>query len=352
MRRRLPIIVFLIVFLPAMCLQADDLLFTRLTDYFEALRAQAGIPGLSAIVVGPEDILWEHAFGQQDIARSISTRTRTPFQLDGLTQVFTTVMTLRCVEDGTLSLSDRIGSFDKDSPDANATIEQILTHTSGPPTNLVFSYRPDRLAPLTRVIRSCAVGSYRKTMSNLLDRLAMVDSVPGPDAARLQPPAEGVPTQETAARYAQVLAQLAQPYAVSPQGRATLTQYAATTLTPASGLISTVEDFAQFDLALKQGILLRIDTLAAAWRAPANSVGQRLPHGMGWFVQLYNGVPIVWQFGSSDEGSSSLLISVPARGLTMIMLANSNGLSKPFSTNPKEVTVSPFARVFLGLFAR
>jgi CubicO group peptidase (beta-lactamase class C family) len=352
MRCRLPIVVLVLVLLPAVCLRADDLRFTRLTDYFEALRAQAGIPGLSAIVVGPEDILWEHAFGQADIGRSISTRINTPFQLDGLTQVFTTVMTLRCVEEGTLSLSDRIGSFDKDSPDTNATIEQVLTHTSGPPTNLAFSYRPDRLAPLTRVIRVCAVGSYRKTLSNLLDRLAMVDSVPGPDAARLQPPAEGVPTPATAARYLGVLTRLAQPYAVSPQGRASLTQYAATTLTPAGGLISTVLDLAQFDLALKQGILLRADTLAAAWRAPVNSAGQRLPHGMGWFVQQYNGVPIVWQFGSSDEGSSSLLITVPARGLTMILLANSNGLSKPFSPNPEEVTVSPFARVFLGLFVR
>src|SRR5262245_20686989 len=352
MRRRLSIIRFVIVFVPAMCLQDDDLLLTRFTDYVEALRAQAGIPGLSAIIVGPEDILWEHAFGQQDIARSISTKTYTPFQLDGLTQVFTAVMTLRCVEEGTLSLSDRIGSFDKDSPDANATIEQVLTHTSGPPANLVFSYRPDRLAPLTRVIRACAAGSYRKTLANLLDRLAMVDSVPGPDADRVQPPADGVPKPETATRYTQVLTQLAKPYLVSPQGRATLTQYTATTLTPASGLISTVEDLARFDLALKQGILLRTDTLAAAWRPPVNSVGQRLPHGMGWFVEQYNGVPFVWQFGSSDEGSSSLLITVPGRGLTMILLANSNGLSKSFATNPGEVMVSPFARVFLRLFAR
>src|SRR5262249_44945849 len=185
MRRRLSIILFVIVFVPAICLQADDLLLTRLTDYYEALRAQAGIPGLSAIVIGPEDILWKHAFGQQDIARSISTRTYTPFQLDGLTQVFTAVMTLRCVEKRTPSLSDRIGTFDQDSPDADATIEQILTHTSGPPTNLVFSYRPERLAPLMRAIRACAGGSYRKTLANLLDRLAMVDSVPGPDAARV-----------------------------------------------------------------------------------------------------------------------------------------------------------------------
>jgi CubicO group peptidase (beta-lactamase class C family) len=154
MRYRLPIVVLVLVLLPAVCLRADDLLFTRLTDYLEALRVRVGIPGLSAVVVGPEDILWEHAFGHQDIGRSISSRTDTPFQLDGLTQLFTAVMTLRCVEEGSLSLDDRIGSFDRDSPDAAATIEEVLTHTSGPPGNLVFAYRPERLAPLTRVVRA------------------------------------------------------------------------------------------------------------------------------------------------------------------------------------------------------
>jgi CubicO group peptidase (beta-lactamase class C family) len=259
---------------------------------------------------------------------------------------------LRCVEEGKLSLDDRLAKFDEDHPEAAATIRQLLTHTSGPADDLVFSYRPERLLPLMRVVRVCATGSYRKTLGNLLERLAMVDSVPGPDINSLTPPAEGVPTPEAAERYARVLERLALPYAVTSSGRPTLTTYSATTLTPAAGLISTVRDFAQFDLGLKQEVLLRADTLSIAWHPPVDRSGEALPHGIGWFVRQYNGERIVWQFGSSESGSSSLVITAPARGLTLIALANSNGLSKPLVANLGELTASPFARVFLGLFVR
>src|SRR4029453_11599590 len=39
--------------------------------YVESLRAQAGIPGLAAAVVGEDGILWEHAYGRQDLTRNI-----------------------------------------------------------------------------------------------------------------------------------------------------------------------------------------------------------------------------------------------------------------------------------------
>ena len=46
------------------------------------------------------------------------------------------------------------------------------------------------------------------------------------------------------------------------------------------------------------------------------------------------------------------MITVPARGRTAILLANNDGLVKPFSLTTGNVTASPFARVFLALFAR
>jgi hypothetical protein len=36
----------------------------------------------------------------------------------------------------------------------------------------------------------------------------------------------------------------------------------------------------------------------------------------------------------------------------MILLANSDGLVKPFALTEGDVTLSPFARLFLGLFVR
>ncbi|MBI3402160.1 MAG: beta-lactamase family protein [Acidobacteria bacterium] len=329
-------------------LHADLLVYGVFGDYVDALRTQAGIPGLTATIVGIEDVLWEHPSGQQNVERSIAARADTPYQLDGLTQVFMASVVLRCVEDGYVSLDDTLGRFNPTNPDASATIRQILTHTSGTPA--VFAYHPERFNSLVDVVRICTGGSFRQTVAAGFNRFAMVDSAPGPDAARLIPPADGISNQMLG-RYSDVLQRLATPYSVV-QKRATPSQYTATTLTGSSGLITTARDYAKFDLALRHYALLRPETLAAAWHAGGGVNGAALPHGLGWFVQTYNGELVVWQFGVGDNASSSLVVTVPYRYLTLILMANSDGLVRPLPLAAGDVTVSPFAKVFLGLFVR
>ena len=100
------------------------------------------------------------------------------------------------------------------------------------------------------------------------------------------------------------------------------------------------------------GLLVLPGTLMQAWSAPWNSAGVALPHGAGWFVQYYNGEQVVWQFGMSENASSSLMITLPARGLTLILMANSDGLVRLYSPANGDVSVSPFAKLFLNLFVR
>ena len=332
--------------------RAQNIVFDLLSGYVESLRVQAGIPGIATAVVGTDAILWEHAYGRQDLGRSMATRTDTLFHVDGLTEMFTATMVLRCAEERRLSLDDRVGQFVATTPEPNATIRQVLTHTSGPPSGLTFSFRPERLAPLWPAIRACTENSFRETLANLLHRLAMMDSVPGVDVVRLQPPDEGIPDPADLDRYENVLGRLALPYAVDARGRALVSQYEMTTLSPSDGLVSTVRDIANFQLALQQGLLIQKDTLDAAWRATAGSTGELLPHGIGWFVQSFNGEKVVWQFGEQDNASSALVVTLPARGLTLIMMANSDRLVKPLPLAAGDVSVSPFARVFLSLFAK
>jgi CubicO group peptidase (beta-lactamase class C family) len=352
MRRALMVLTVVLSLCVALPSRAEDLLLDRFSDYLESLRAQAGIPGLAATIVGNNGILWERAFGRQDVDRAIATRTDTPFQVDGLTQMFTASLVLRCVEEGRLALDDPIGDYKASSPEPAATLRQLLTHTSGAPDNLVFAYRPDRLDPLKNAVRACTDDSFRETLANRLVQWIMFDSVPGQDMIRPETLTEGIPDAGAVQRYKGVIDRLAIPYVVDAQRRALPSLYTATTITPASGLISTVRDLAKFHLRLKDGDVLRADTLALAWQAPNDRDGRRLPHGLGWFVQSYNGETIVWQFGVSDSGSSSLWVTVPGRGLTLILLANSSGLGRPFNLAAGDLTVSPFARLFLGLFVR
>jgi hypothetical protein len=73
--------------------------------------------------------------------------------------------------------------------------------------------------------------------------------------------------------------------------------------------------------------------------------------GYGWFVQQVSGRKVVWHFGLEPNAFSSLVIKVPAEGLTLILLANSDGLTGPFRRDLEsgDVTVSPFAKIFFSL---
>lgn len=333
-------------------MQAQELLYGRFADYVEAFRTQIGIPGLSAAIVGRSEVLWERGFGFQDVAHALQMRPDTPVQIDGLTQVFTATTVLRCVEENRLSLDDPIGRYKKDAPEPGATIRQLLTHTTGTST-LSFSYRPDRIDAVAAAVKACTDDSFRETTANMLERLAMVNSIPGPDVLALVPPAEGIPTPSERIAYATVLEHLAVPYFVDGSRRAVQAQFAASTLTPSAGLISSVHDYTQFDLALRNGILLEDDTLASSWRPPVDGAGKPLPHAIGWFVQYYNGEPVVWQFGTGgDAGSSSMVVMLPSRRISLVMMANSTGLAKSFVLEKGDVTTSPFARIFLSLFTR
>src|SRR5262245_40041482 len=98
----------------------DDFLLPRFPDYPAAGRAQAGMPGLAAAIVGPNSGMWEAAFGQQDVDRNSAARADTPFELDGTTEAIVSSLALWCAEHGRLSLNDRVGVYAPSSPDAGA----------------------------------------------------------------------------------------------------------------------------------------------------------------------------------------------------------------------------------------
>ena len=76
-------------------------------------------------------------------------------------------------------------------------------------------------------------------------------------------------------------------------------------------------------------VLLLDETLAQAWQPATGYRGTALPTGLGWFVQSYSGQRVVWHFGNVPNAYSSLIIKLPERNLTFILLANSDRLASP-----------------------
>ena len=320
-------------------------------SYLEALRQQAGIPGMSAIILSDGETVWEKGYGFLNTTTRERATPDTPYLVGDFSGTLAAVLLLQCVEQRRLTLDDPIQRYGLSSPEPEATLRGLLSHASPPGGREPFVYSPDRYAHLTALMEWCAPQPYRKSVSHrVLKRLAMRDSVPGTDLAdpALALP-EGLFEDEEIAHYRSVLQRMAVPYKVMGRTRAERTELPLTTMSATGGLVSTVRDLANFDRSLDRGELLLVDTLAMAWNPAPDRSGQATPMGLGWFVQFYRGERVVWHFGHVPNAYSSLILKLPAKKMTLILLANSDGLSNPFQLPAGDVTRSLFATLFLKL---
>lgn len=313
--------------------------------YVESLRRQTGIPGMSAAIVQDGRLAWDKGFGYQNVAGLVAATADTPYPILDLSQTLSsTVLLQQCMELSHLELNDRVRRWDPEYPDDGTTVAQLLSHAS--PSG-GFNYDASRFAALTRVLEQCASDPYPRILTDeILDRLGMSQSVPGADLGDESSPSRSLFSSGTLDRYSAVLSRQAVPYRIDNQGRPTRSDGPGGELSAATGVVSTVRDLARFDAALGDGVLLDSGALSRAWE-PVGS----MPTGLGWFVQSYNGERIVWHFGLAPDAYSSLVVKVPGRGLTMFLLANSDGLAgPPYNLSDGSVTSNLFASLFLVLF--
>jgi CubicO group peptidase (beta-lactamase class C family) len=313
--------------------------------YLESLRRQTGIPGLSAGIVQDGVLAWEKGFGYQDVGGLVAATPDTPYQISDLSQTMSATLLLnRCVERSHLDVSDEVRRWDPESATDGTTVAELLSNTSASGD---FNYDAVRFAALTRVIEQCAGGTYPKLVADdLLDPLSMSQSVPGSDLRDPSSPNTALFSSGTLSRYSAVLGRQAVPYRVDGQGRPTRSDVPGEGLDASTGMVSTVRDLARFDVALDDGNLLDAATRNSAWTRVGSA-----PMGLGWFVHDERGERVVWHFGLDRGASSSLVIKVPARRLTLILLANSDGLvGSPYDLSNGRLASNLFASVFLSLF--
>ncbi len=332
---------------------ADRERLAQFQQSLDSLRRHYGIPGLSAVIVNNGRIIWEGGFGFQDVQNQIPATPDTPYRTASITKTFASMLLMRCVELGTLNLDTPIRNYTSGIADSRVTVRHLFTHTSqSSPPGEKYLYSGDRYSYLTPVVESCSGQSFREALAKtILDRLEMRDSVPGQDMEFPSASAAAMFAPETLERYTRVIQRLAKPYVIDNSGRPILSAYPPRGISAAAGLISTVRDLARYDAAIDQHVLLAPQTQEQAWTNHVNSKGERLPYGLGWFVQTYGGQRLIWHYGQWDT-FSGLFLKVPGRNITLILLANSSRLSSPFSAlGAGNVTGSPFANLFLQMLA-
>ena len=346
----------------------DPTPYDRLDHALDSLRVRYEIPGLAAVVVADDEVAFARGYGWADVEGRRPVTAATPFRIASLTKPLAAALLLRLAEQDQLDLdrpfAEYVAGYDQGcqlftSPEVLAeepalqgltedwrceaerdrlTVRHYLTHTAQGEPGAAFRYNGFLYGQLFRV----AEGASGRPFADLLR-----DSLFAPLGMSRTLPSQADSTQPG------VLAALARPYGTS-DGRAEPADWPRPLDANAgAGVVSTVLDLARFDAALDGGDVLGPAAQEVAFTpAQSSATGERLPYGIGWFVQDHEGEPLVWHYGWQPGAYSGLWLRVPERGLTLILLANGEGLSAPFELSEGDVTRSPFARAFLQILAR
>lgn len=322
----------------------------RFEKQLEELRSLLKIPGASAVVIKDRKVLWAKGFGFADLEKRIPATIDTPYSIASLTKTFASTLVMQLVEQEKLNLDEPMAKYSNDFKGDAIKIRHILTHTSEGIPGERYQYSGNRYDYLTAVIEKTSGKSFRELfVKNILEPLKMSNSVPGHDILTDADKWTSLLDREKLNRYETALARMAKPYRLYGEREIVPTFYPPRGISAAAGLISTGIDLARYDVAIDTHILLKKETQDRAWMPAISSSGQTLPHGLGWFVQNYRGLKLIWHFGNWGYAYSSLIVKVPEKNLTFILLGNSEAVSDPFFKTGG-VESSPFACSFMRLF--
>jgi CubicO group peptidase (beta-lactamase class C family) len=289
----------------------------------DALRQELKIPGLSAAVVKDGELVWARGLGFADVENRILAAAETPYHLASVTKPFAALVIMQLVQDGKLSLDDPVSRYGVTLPEGDAvTVRHLMSHTSAGTPGARFRYDGARYGLLSQVVLAATGRSLQDWLfERILSPLGMDDTAPAPPTT-----CAGLPFAPACER---VYAAIARPYLLDGELNPVPGFYQ-DSFNAGAGLVSTVVDLARFDAALDANTLVTAATKEQMFRPTVSTSGQKLPYGLGWFTQSYRGTRLIWHTGYSPPSTSALFLKLPEQGLTFVVLANTDGLSRPF----------------------
>ena len=306
----------------------------------ERLRVSSHIPAVTAVLAKGQEIVWVKGFGTADLATNRPAADTTIYHLASLTKPFASTLILQLVEAGMVSLDDPISTYGISLPGAaTIRVRHLLSHTSHDVPGTGFRYDGARFGLLDSVI----VRAGGKTFAAALQERIVSTIGLTRTAANPKSPSFTVSGFDKA----DFEGNMASGYTWSG-GAQVPTSYPAYFGT-AAGLTASAIDVAKFSLAMDRDVFLRPSTKVLAYAPAITPAGDTLPYALGWFSTRYRGARIIWHYGLW-VGNSSLIIKVPDRQLTFIVLANTDGLSAPYRLGAGDLGSSPWAREFLDAF--
>ncbi len=105
------------------------------------------LPGLTAIIIGDQDVLWSGAVGLANPEKNLKAEISTLCSICSISKLFTAVAVMKLYDDGELSLDEDVNDLlphydlQQKYPDSGPiTIRSVLTHSSGLPREANYPY--------------------------------------------------------------------------------------------------------------------------------------------------------------------------------------------------------------------
>ena len=327
-----------VLFLIAVCLctscLAQDAITSRIDQYVSAEMQKQHIPGLSLAVIKDGRIILARGYGFANVELQVPVKPETVFQSGSVGKQFTATAVMMLVEEGKLSLDDRITKYFPHAPAGwqQITVRHLLTHTAGMtdyPRD--FDFRRDyteaelltRAQEIPLAFQPGQKWSYSDlgyvVLGVLIHKVSesfygdflqeRVFKPLGMTTARIISESDIVPNR--AAGYRLVRGELKNQDWVSP-----------TLNTTADGaLYLTVFDTAKWDAALYTEKLLKKTSLDQMWARVKLKDGTTQAYGFGWSLGEVRGHHIV-EHGGAWQGFKAHILRYPDDRLTVIMFAN------------------------------
>lgn len=334
----------------------DALAASKFLAAADSLRRALRIPGLAVVVLRDTTVILSEGLGLADVARGVAVTPETPFNIASVTKPMSAVVALRLVERGELDLDRKMATY-RGFPEFCAAVREaggiffsdfacdhpslslrhVLSMTMNGAPGERFYYNPPAFSWASRPMAEVTGVPFSTLTDSLVFRPAGMSR-----SARKH---RALPLR------ADLAAELATPYHLDASGQwAQSPQPGPQGDGAAGGVISTAMDVARFDVALTRDRLISASSRRLMWAPTRASSGTELPYGLGWFVRDHAGERLIWHTGLWEGAYSALYLKVPVRQLTLILLANSDGLRWEQRFDEAAIERSPFVEAFMASF--
>lgn len=311
-------------------------------DELRVLARLLDLPGLVVAVAENGKIVHQLELGHADIDRREAATVDRLFWTASVTKTFTATLIMQMVDEGLVDLDDPmieywLPSFFQVRITPEYRLRHVLGHTAQGTPGRTFVYNGGRYGFCYGVFEKVGgLALKERLIQRILVPLKLESTMPGIGDSR----------------YKHLRGRLVTPYRYDETSRKhikALDVLEMGDLFASSGIASSAVDLVRYAHALDTGELMSAGAGAKMTEPASSTDGHTLPYGVGWFVQNWDGEKLVWHYGYG-AADSALLVRVPGRQLTLVVLANSDRLSASGMLGDGNLLTSPAAISFLKHF--